>query len=209
MKYLFIILIVIFIMSLTGCGSGERAQAVSDARAGLNALRAAFVAGEATADILAILNGVDKYLPAASGVNSSEWPAPRLTPEQIQANPIAYGEAAPPEPEKWTLVAALSGAAVLLLGVLRVAAPVIPGAGPIVQGAANLAWSLMATHKQKQADQIAQTITQAAQTAKPFLDELRALPLDQLPPSLRELAQSPSVSGAVQRLAETPSRTHA
>jgi hypothetical protein len=204
MRY-YITLFIVCLLLISGCAK-ERAQAAADARAGLRALAAAYEAGAATADVIAIIKGIDKYLPAASGVNSAEWPEPTMTPEQIRSDPIAYGEAAPPEPETWSTAAILSGAGLLLLTLLRVAAPAIPGAGPVVQGAANLAWSLMATHKQKQADQIAETVAQAAQTAKPLLDELRAVPLADLPPSLRNLAQSPFIAAAIKHLSEPPKK---
>jgi hypothetical protein len=206
MNYIRLTVLLLLLFLTMGCARDDRAQAAANARAGLMALAAAYQAGVGTAEALAIIRGIDKYLPAASGVNSAEWPAPQHTVEQIQKNPTAYGDAAPPEPEMFSLATKLTGLAIFLLGVIRVAAPIIPGAGPLVQGAANAVWSLMATRKQKQADAAAQTVSQAAQVAKPLLDELRAMPLDQLPPSLRELVNHPYVSAAIQHLSEPPKK---
>jgi hypothetical protein len=201
MKRAFTYFLLLSILLFTGCAT-ERAQSAADAHAGLRALMASYEAGGATSDAIAILKGIDKYLPSASGVNSADWPEPQMTPEQIIAHPADYGAKAPPEPERWTWYAALTGTTVALLALLRVAGPLIPGGGPFIQGAANLAWTLMSTNKQKQIDQAATTVGQAAHTAKPLLDELRAIPLDQLPPSLRALACSPYIAAAIQHLAD-------
>jgi hypothetical protein len=206
MNYIRLTVLLLLLFLTMGCARDDRAQAAANARVGLMALAAAYQAGIGTAEALAIIKGIDKYLPAAAGVNSAEWPAPQHTVEQIQKKPTAYGDAAPPEPEMFSLATKLTGLAIFLLGVIRVAAPIIPGAGPLVQGVANLAWSLMASRQQKRADQVAETIGQAAQTAKPVLDALRALPLKDMPPSIADAIRSPIVSMAIDHLATTPER---
>jgi len=88
-------------LSLTGCGKQERSQAGADAAAGLKALRtklATMEAGYATAEALAILSGIEKYIPAATGVNPSEWPDARISPTLIAQMPQLYADSAPPIP---------------------------------------------------------------------------------------------------------------
>ncbi len=97
-----------------------RAQAGADLVAGIKSARVALEAGYATQEVLNILTGVEKYVPAATGVNPSEWPAPRMTAEQIVHQPERYAESAPPVPD--TIMQAvmpyLEGALKIGLGLL-------------------------------------------------------------------------------------------
>lgn len=188
---------------LTGCDSRKsRAQAAADLNAGIAAaIQAAADAGAQEA--VAILTGAQRYVAPAAGVNTADMPAPRMTPEEIRSDPQGYGNEAPPEPERWTFWAMAGTAGAFALALLRVAAPMVPGGGPLLSGAANLAWTLMSTRNQKAADAAATIAQQAAANAKPLLDALRAAPLESLPDNVREAIRNPHVAQAVDKLATT------
>ncbi len=187
---------------LFGCDRQARAQAGADATAGLRALEAALVAGEATADVLAILHGVEKYIPAATGVNPSEWPKPRMSPQEIRAAPADYDKSAPPVPEPSVGVLGwLLGAAPVVLWIVGRLAPAFPVLGPMAGKIADGAWALLASRNQKAADQAQATVQSAAAHAAPVLDALRSLPPDALPPGIRQLLDSPVTVQALHYLA--------
>lgn len=192
-------LILAVVLLCSSCGS-QRAQAGADARAGISAAKAAFAAGEATADVVAILEGVDRYLPAATGVNSADWPAPTMTPEQIRVHPARYGSSAPPEPTRWDLVAIASGMGLAALWIAKNLAPMVPGGGPLVASIADTAWKFFSSKKQKEADVIKDQVQSAAIAAQPILEALRSLPLDMLPPRVRDAIDSPLALAALYRL---------
>ena len=190
----------LLLLLLNGCAD-ERAQVAADTRAGVNAVRAAYEAGAATSDILAILKGIDDRLPAVAGVNSADWPAPTWTLERITAAPVEYAQSAPPEPARWGFWAAAGGIGVAALGILRVIAPMIPGGGPIVKMAADLVWNVMATRDQKATDAAAAMTHQAASHIAPILDAVRALPPGTLPPHVQQMLDVPMVRAALDHVA--------
>ena len=187
----------LLILAMTGCGE-DRAQAASDARAGIQA--AVEIAPEAGP----ILAGVDARLPAASGVNSADWPAPTWPKERIKADPVGYGNSAPPEPARWGFLAVLGGAGVAALGLLRVVAPLIPGGGPIVKVVADMAWSVMAHGDQKKADAAAQTARQAATYLIDIVLAAQRLPPGTMPENIEQLLAAPIVNSAIEHLAKAP-----
>jgi hypothetical protein len=191
MRYL-----LVFLLVLCGCASDDRAKVAADARAGIHA--AAEVAPEAAP----ILAGVDARLPAVSGVNSADWPAAEWTKERIKADVKGYAESAPPEPARWGFWAAVGGAGVAALGLLRIVAPLIPGGGPIVKMAADFAWTVMSTKDQKAADQAAAMAQQAAQHVGPILDAIKTLPPGTLPAHVQQMLDVPIVRAAVEHLAK-------
>lgn len=180
---------------VSGCGSDARAKHAADARSGLHA------AAELSPEAAPILAGVDARLPAVSGVNSADWPAPEWTKERVRNDVEGYAKSAPPEPTRWGWIAALSGAGVAALGLLRVVAPLIPGGGPLVKMAADLAWSVMSTRDQKAADKAAALSQQAAAHVAPILDAVRALPPGTLPPHVQQLLDVPMVRAAIDHMA--------
>ena len=187
----------LLILAMTGCGD-ERAQAASDARAGIHA--AVEIAPEAGP----ILAGVDARLPAASGVNSADWPAPVWTKERIKSDPVGYGNSAPPEPARWGFLAALGGAGVVALGLLRVVAPLIPGGGPIVKVVADMAWSAMAHKDQKKADAAAASAHQASAYLVDIVLAAQRLPPGTLPEHIEQLLAAPIVNSAIEHLSRAP-----
>ncbi|HEX3132636.1 MAG TPA: hypothetical protein VHX44_03525 [Planctomycetota bacterium] len=193
------------LLTLAGCGSSrvDRAQAGADLDAGLVAAIDA-IAANATADAIAILTGARKYVAPAVGAPRAELPTPRMDPPAIRHDPAAYGASAPPDPKPWSFWAVAGGAGVLALALFRAVAPLIPGTGPLIKGAADLVWSLMATHDQKRTDQAQATITQAATIAQPLMDALRAVPPSDLPPALSIALGDPLISQAIQHLATKP-----
>lgn len=207
MRQFLIFWLILALLTLVGCGPSraERAQAGSDLDAGLVAAIDA-IAANATADAIAILTGARKYVAPAVGVPRAELPAPRMDPPAIRRDPVAYGASAPPDPESWTFWAAISGAGVVALGLLRVVAPLIPGAGPLVKSAADLAWTVMATRDQKRTDQAQATISQAAAVAQPLMDALRAVPPSDLPPALSIALADPHIAQAIHQLATKPAQ---
>ena len=183
-----------------GC-SAERAQAGADARAGLNAAQAAMAAGAVTADVVGILSGVDKYLPAATGVNSAEWPAPTKTASAIVADIPAYASAAPAEPPAGTPWAVLGAIGLGALGLVRVIAPMIPGGGPLVKVVADAAWAVMAHKDQKATDKAQEQISEAVAVAMPVVAALQAMPPEDLPPAIKNALDNPLVKQALDLLA--------
>ncbi len=104
-----------------------------------------------------------------AGINSADWPAAEWTKERVKNDVEGYARSAPPEPTQWGWIAALSGAGVAALGLLRVVAPLVPGGGPLVKMAADLVWNVMATRDQKKTDQAQVLIHQAASSLAPVL----------------------------------------
>lgn len=185
----------ILILLFAGCASDDRAKHAADARSGLHA------AAELSPEAAPILAGVDARLPAVSGVNSADWPAPEWTKERVRNDTEGYAKSAPPEPTQWGLIAFLSGAGVAALGLLRVVAPLIPGGGPLVKMAADLAWTVMAHKDQKAADAAAAMTHQAATHIAPILDAVRTLPPGTLPPHVQQMLDIPMVRAAIDHIA--------
>lgn len=189
-------------LALSSCGDRDaRAQQAADLRAGVRALRAAYEAGAATADVLAILQGIDSRLPAVSGVNSAEWPAPTWTPQRIAQDPRGYAASAPPEPSRWSFAAVVSGAALGSLALLRVVAPLIPGGGPLVKAGADLLWNLAATRDQKATDNAKAQLAATAEVLIPLAAELREQSKHgTLPDGVARLLENPHVVAALHDL---------
>jgi hypothetical protein len=205
-KFFIIRLLLPISLLLVMCGCAEeRTQAAADARSGLHAAKTAVESGHSTADVVGILGGVDAYLPAASGVNSADWPAPKMSPTEIVTDPRKYAASAPPEPARGWFWAAASGAGLAALGLLRVVLPLI-GGGPIVKVAADLVWGIMAHKDQKAADKAADRVQSAVAIAAPLIDQIRSIPADQLPDGIRGILSSPSVQLALTHLATPPSK---
>lgn len=188
------------ILCLSGC-EAERAQVASDAQAGIQAAKAAYVAGAATADVLTILSGVEARLPAVAEVNSAKWPAPAMASEAIQKVPKAYAESAPPEPPMSWLPGALAVAGGVALIGLRMAGPYIPAAGGFVEAAASMAWAVMATRNQKNADKAKDIAHAAAVELAPVLAQIQALPSGTLPPVMETQLNRPILAAALDQLA--------
>lgn len=195
-----ILCVVLFFMS--SCAS-DRAQVASDTRAGVRAVITAQESGSST-DQLTILRGVDARLPAVAEVNSSEWPAPSMTIEQIQKNPQAYASSAPPEPARAWLIAGLGAAAIAGLGLLRALAPMIPGGGPLIKGVADMAWNIMATKNQRAADAAQAGIVSTAKTLAPLANDLRKLSTDLLPDYIGKHFDDPRIMVALTALSQLP-----
>lgn len=195
------VLLVLIALTLIGCGKQGRAQAGADAAAGLNAVRmklATMEAGYATAEAIAILTGVEKYIPAATGVNPAEWPAPRMTPEQIVEDPSKFHSDAPPVPEPWG--AQLWSAAVLAGGLaawlLKRGLPLIPGIGgparALIEMGADVLWKVAATKDQKALDAALIELQRAARVAAPVIELIVSQPSN-LEEQLRTLLKSDDV----------------
>ncbi len=179
---------------LCGCGQ-ERAQQGANVRAGIQAARASLGAGEAAAKVISILDGANAYLPAAvDNGPSDKWPAPAMTPEQIRADPETYSKHAPPEPENgWGRTLAILGvggsAALFLIGRL---APMLPGAGPLVGGIANMAYAALAPKPNRELDQARDTLHEFAPVIKEAIAALpRPLP-DKLTQAIGLLVEKPA-----------------
>lgn len=186
---------------LAGCSS-DRAQVAADSRAGIQAVKAAYAAGAATADVLTILDGIDARLPAVAEVNSAKWPSPVMTPEAIQKEPKKYAADAPPEPPaSWLPEALVVAGGIALIG-LRVAGPFIPAVGGLVEAAANVAWAAMATRKQKDADKAKDIAHAAAFELSPVLAQIQALPPGTLPPVIESALSKPIAAAALDHLAQ-------
>lgn len=184
----------------SGCASrSDRAQAAANLDAGLAAgVEAAAAAG--ANDAAAIVTGARKYVAPAADVPHTEWPAPTMPPAAIRAEPAKYAGAAPPEPSGWGwgLIASVGGGALV---VARVLAPLL-GAGPLVNGIANAAWSILATRDQRAADHATGQIAEAAQIAAPILTALRAS--NALPDHLAAHMNDPRITIALDRLRSPP-----
>lgn len=197
---------ILLALTLIGCGKQQRAQSGADAVSGIKAARVALEAGMATQEAINILTGVEKYIPAATGVSPAEWPAPRMTPEQIVADPQKYSNDAPPPPSGWG--AQLWSAAVLAGGLaawlLKRGLPLIPGIGgparALIEMGADVLWKVAATKDQKALDDALAQVSQAAKTAAPAIDALLLLPRDLLPERLRGLLESEEIKLALDRL---------
>ncbi len=153
---------------LSGC-SGERAQAGSNARAGLQASAQAIDAGDA-GKAKAIIAGVDAYLPAATGVNSTQWPQPQMTPTAIVADPVAYTKAAPPEPPKHWYAAISAGAVLAGVALVLRFGKELPGIAGVSVRIADMLWHQFAPFEAKVADEKAHTLMEtvdAVANAKP------------------------------------------
>jgi hypothetical protein len=181
-------------LAMAGC-SDDRAKHAADARSGLHA------AAELAPETGAILAGVDARLPAVAGVNSADWPAPEWTKDRVRNDPQGYGKSAPPEPARWGWVAALGGAGVAAIGLLRLAAPLIPGGGPILKMAADFAWTFLTTKDQKKADAAAATTLKAAVNLSAILASVRDLPPGTLPDHVQQLLAVPLVQAAIDHIA--------
>lgn len=171
------LLILALVMVCCGCAR-ERAQVASDARAGVHAAEAAIQAKAAAEQVLAILDGVDKRLPAVAEVPSVEFPAPAMTPEAIQADPVHYSQTAPPEPRRWggKALAAVSVLGMLGLYGLKILAPMIPGGGNVVGGIADLAYTVLSHKAQRQADQARDIVHDNAPLLQSVLSEAKGIP---------------------------------
>lgn len=169
--------IVVFCVLLAGCGQ-ERAQAGADARSGLTAAKQSIADGK-PAIAGTILEGVDKRLPAATGVNSADWPAPKLAPPAIIADPKAYSDSAPPEPDRILFWSGITAGALGLLAIARQLAPAIPGIGPLWAGAVNVAYAIAQHSAEKQLDAADQHAKLTIDSARPLLDLLRTRMPDQ------------------------------
>lgn len=127
-----------------------------------------------------------------------------MTSEQIQKNPQAYASSAPPEPARAWLIAGLSAAAIAGLGLLRALAPLVPGGGPLIKGAADLAWNLMATKNQRAADAAQAGIVSTAKTLAPLANDLRKLSTDLLPDYIGKHFDDPRIMDALTTLSQLP-----
>ena len=100
--------------------------------------------------------------------------------------------------------AAVSGAALTGLAVLKWATPliarIVPVWGPIVEGVANLAWGIAATPNQKAADKALATTQQATEHLAPILRAVRELPPGTLPDHVQQLLGVPIVNAAIDHL---------
>jgi hypothetical protein len=172
---------------LPGCGK-ERAQVASDANAGVQAARQALVDNDApVAD--AILDGVERRLPATAGVNSADWPVPAMTPAQIRSDPAKYGKSAPPEPDRVLFWSSVGAGALAAFAVARKLAPLVPGIGPVWSGVVDAAWSLAQHTQAKKADEANERAKQTIDTVRPTLALLRThVPVlyNDLPTSARQ-----------------------
>lgn len=163
--------LLIAVLVLGGCAK-DRAQIGADARAGVQAATMAVEAGE-TMKAAAILDAVDQRLPATAGVNSAEWPAPKMTAEQVFADPAAYGKSAPPEPSQAGFLAACVAGALAVLALARQVAPMVPVLGPVWSGVINTAYELAQHASAKKADKAAEHAKQVLDTAGPILALVR------------------------------------
>jgi hypothetical protein len=97
--------------------------------------------------------------------------------------------------------AAMTGAAVTGLAVLKWATPlisrIVPVWGPMVEGVANLAWGIAATKHQKEADKALEMTHQAAAQLAPILLAVRSLPPGTLPDHVQQLLGVPIVRAAI------------
>lgn len=159
----------LLLVALFCCGCAkERAQQAADTRAGI-------AAAKAHCDPIgqAILAGVDARLPAVADVNSADWPAPAMKPEEIEADPKKYTEAAPPEPKRWggKLIAAIGVASTVALWLVGRLAPMLPGAGTLVGGIANTAYALLAPKPVRQLDAARDVLHEYAPTIQAALSQ--------------------------------------
>ena len=180
-------LILVAMLVLSGCAK-DRAQIGSDARAGIEGAKMALDVGQVET-AKAILAAVDQRLPATAEVNSAKWPAPKMTPEQVLADPEAYGKSAPPEPSMVGLWAAVGGALLATLGFLRVAAPFVPGLGPLWKTGIDLVYAVAQHSKAKQVDDAAERAREVLDAARAPLALVRtAMPslYENLPPTARQ-----------------------
>lgn len=185
----------LLLLLLSGCGGDVRAKHAADARSGLLA------AAELSPESAPILAGVDARLPAVAGINSADWPAAEWTKERVKNDVEGYAKSAPPEPARWGFCAAAGGIGVAALGLFRVVAPFIPGGGPLLKTAADLAWRFLATKDQKATDAAAAMTHQAASHIAPILDAVRALPPGTLPPHVQQMLDVPMVRAALDHVA--------
>ena len=207
MRYALILLLCLF-----ACGCQERdarAQAAADADAGVVAAigslqRLGYDAAQPAIDILVAAR---KYLAPAAGVPHSEWPAPRMAPFQIEANPQEYADTAPPEPKPWGagLLAGLAAAGTASLWIAKRLLPLVPvvgGPAKAVMGViADVAWTVTAHADQKAADKAKDQIAIAAKAAAPVLDMIRSLPPDTLPADLVRVLNDKTVTDGLRILA--------
>lgn len=108
--FAFVAAATILAVCLHGCARADRARCAADVKAGVAAAREALKSPETVPIVDMILAGIDVRIPATAGVNSSEIPAPTMTPQEIEANPQHYIDTAPPEPPTpWGKIATIIG----------------------------------------------------------------------------------------------------
>lgn len=164
--------VVLACVLLMGCAA-DRAQIGADARAGIEGAQLALDVGQVET-AKAILEAVDARLPATAEVSSAEWPAPKMTADQVFADPEAYGKSAPPEPSQVGFWACVGGGILATLGFLRVAAPFVPGLGPLWKSSIDVAYAIAQHSRAKQVDAAAERAKAVVDQVAPTLALLRS-----------------------------------
>jgi len=144
--------------------------------------------------------GVLSAIEATPGATSADWLA---NPEEAAKR--AGATAKELDGLSAGVWAALATGTLAALAMAKRFAPLIsrlvPVYGPMIEGLANMAWTVAATTDQKAAERARDLVASAAHETAPILVALRAIPPEDLPPAIREMLSRPIVRSAIDHLA--------